>query len=379
MAKTGDYGAIYIKGAANTFTNEILYSPGNFIDQPLMNYDSNFDGIPEGWTLEQSIAGGVTVTTGVTSVNNYSWIQLAGTTAAGNYAQFVQTIPTIQGKYYSFSVNGQVSGVTGTFKGRIFIAWYNSAGSFLSNSTIISFTNTTWQQIKLENITPPVNAVKGKIVCQAYATAANDVGYAYFYNAQFEESATATTFNSTYPNRQNKWSITNPAIGYLLPYDSYLLESTTDGSTWAAETEGYFLDPLNKLINFYRHDMTKKQFRLSGRYYSTTPAAAIYEWKMNSQYKNIDVRPLYGGYGREIPGNYEEVEVDCGWYWAGPTFENIKKDTDILTILYLDTVANQRYVFFSRIADREIKAKPGELINESLKMKAVSDILYFNS
>jgi hypothetical protein len=156
-----------------------------------MNTDSDGNGRVDGFASWYD--AGITAVFSID--DNAQKIDITASTAVGAAAINTPLITVSPSTAYSFQVLSRGIVLAGTFKNNIYITWLDISDAVISQS-ILSFQDPTtyWKLHRTENITPPSNAAKARIVLRAYARAAGDIGTVWFRNVQLEAVNTCSTF-----------------------------------------------------------------------------------------------------------------------------------------------------------------------------------------
>jgi hypothetical protein len=156
-----------------------------------MNTDSDGNGRVDGFTSWYD--AGITAVFSID--DNAQKIDITASTAVGTAAISTPIITVSPSTVYSFQVLSRGIVLAGTFKNNIYITWLDISDAVISQSTLsLQDPTTYWKLHRTENITPPSNAAKARIVLRARASTAGDAGTVWYRNVQFESANTCSTF-----------------------------------------------------------------------------------------------------------------------------------------------------------------------------------------
>ncbi len=182
------YGQVSVELSGVTRTNLVKSSN--------MDADTNADGVVDDFSKAQT--SNLTATWSLDTTENAQKIEVTGSTDNDELAVVYQVIDNIvEGQIYSFLVNSKIQVNAGSFDGQIILVWRDNSNTILKATDTKAITNTTFSNIKLENITAPTGATNVKVELRARVNTSGDTGIVWFRNALFEKASTVGSYISS--------------------------------------------------------------------------------------------------------------------------------------------------------------------------------------
>lgn len=371
----GSLGNVYMKtGPSSSFTNQAMTPVGNLLNNSNMDADSNADGVVDGFTKAADHPN-ITEVYAFDSAEKAQKISVTATSTAGsNYAYVYQNVSVNVTYTYSFSCDVKVANATGNFKARIGVTWLDGSMSTIYSNFSAGYGNTSgsYVRVKFENLTPPANAVTAQVKFQVETSNVGDIGDAWFKNAQFEVSSTASPY-MTGPTKT--YQISDTTKRYWDTTQPVTIQTSNDGSTWTTITSGFTIEYPGGRVVFSSVQPANLYVRASASAYTVAAIAGMFNWKLNVERKLQDT-PTFGSVWNSVTPLAAEASGSCEWYWADTQFFNRIGDQEFVFVLYTDEANKKRYEFFGTITKSAIEVPADGVVTESLDFKSKGPVYY---
>ena len=166
----------------------------NLVKSSNMDKDTNTDGVVDDFT--RLVQGGVELTSSFDTIGKAQKLDINYNTATGN-GQVYQDIPAKSGEIISVSTEAKAESVVGNFKGQLTLACYDSSNVWLGSIGNITFTNTSFTTLKIENKIALASTAKVRIILQGICYNPGDSGTVKFRKAKLRKESTIGDYISS--------------------------------------------------------------------------------------------------------------------------------------------------------------------------------------